>query len=82
MQDGGLIERAILHACVAGSLRMVGRTDERVQRGLNKAAGHHSARAATLIAEWLDTGKTGDGCTYAAVPAPTRALNGPNPRRI
>ena len=76
-----LILRAITHGAVAGGCRIWGRRDDRTASGLNRAAGYHSARAATLIAEWLDTGKTGDGCTYAAAPDPFGA-GVPSPRRL
>lgn len=49
MKTGADIERAILHAAVAGGLRYWARKDARATKGLLKAADHHSAKAAALI---------------------------------
>lgn len=56
--SGNLISQAIAHAAVAGGCRIWSRRDGRTTDGLTRAAGFHSARAATLPGEWMDkTGK-------------------------
>lgn len=47
-----LVLRAIRHGAVAGGLVMLSRADERVRRGLARAAEHHSALAGRMLTEW------------------------------
>jgi hypothetical protein len=54
MSDGDLFEKAIRHACVSGGLRVMSRTDKRVESGLMRAAEHHHRAATRLLVEWVD----------------------------
>jgi hypothetical protein len=55
MSDGDLFEKAIRHACVSGGLRVMSRTDKRVESGLMRAADHHSRVGARLLNDWLES---------------------------